>query len=401
MKAVVLALVLALGLISGPGAGVVAFQPAATVVIPFDLATRHVIVKVTINGSRPLSFVLDTGANVAIVRMPVAKELGLQLEGSVSAGGAGDGRQAGQRVKNARWSLVGLEGFSQPVSLALPFPALPSGLGQDVDGIIGGEFIKEFVLELDYQAQRMMLHDRRSFSYQGQGESLPLQLNSNNHPVVNATVTPIAATPIEAPFVLDIGSGGALILHSPFVAEHGLPGDMKTIRAIGMAGAGGKSLGHTGRVASLRLGPYTLKDVATTFSQDQGGAFADRTLAGNIGAQIVRRFRIFLDYGRKRLILEPSSVFEEPFEGPTTGLVVRALGVDYRTFTVTEVLENSPATDADIREGDIIAAMDGIPAAKWTLSHLLEALQKGPAHTLTLRRGTETVEATLTPRRLI
>ena len=375
--------------------------PAPLATIPFELATRHVMLKVTINNSRPLSFVLDTGANLAIVRMPVANELGLQLEGSVIAGGAGAGRQAGQRVKNARWSLVGLPGFSQPVAMALPFKRLPAGLGQDVDGIVGGEFIKEFVLELDYQAQRLMVHDRRSFSYRGKGESLPIQLNSNNHPVVNATVTPKGGKPVEVPFVLDIGSGGSVVLHSPFVEAQGLPGEQKTVRAIGMAGAGGKSLGRIGRVTSLRIGSFTLKDVATTFSQDRVGAFADPSAAGNIGAQIVRRFRVFLDYGRKRLTLEPSPDYDEPFEGPTTGLAVRALGADYRTFTITEVLEDSPATEAGLQVDDVITAVDGVAAENLTLTQLLEKIAKPRTYRLTIRRGDRSIPVTLTSRRLI
>ena len=402
MKRLAAVLLLPLALVLAVQQHSIALQaPAPLATIPFELATRHVMVKVTINNSRPLSFVLDTGANVAIVRMPVAKELGLQLEGSVSTGGAGAGTQAGQRVKDAKWSLVGLNGFSQPVSLALPFEALPRGLGQDADGIIGGEFIKEFVLELDYQAQRLMVHDRRSFSYRGKGEALPIHLNANFHPVVNATVTPVGGKPVEVPFVLDIGSGGALILHSPFVASQKLPGEQKTVRAIGMAGAGGKSLGRIGRVSSLQLGSYKLNDVATTFSQDRAGAFADASAAGNIGAQIVRRFRMFLDYGRKKMILEPSPAYDEPFDGPTTGLVVRAFGSDYRTFTISEVLEDSPATEAGIREGDVITAVGGVPAAKWNLSQLLEMLQKTTEHKLTLQRGGETVVVSLTPRRLI
>ena len=135
-------------------------QPAAApVAIPFELSNRHVIVKVSVNRSRPLSFVLDTGANAAIIRMNVAKELRLTLHGRVDARGAGSGSQAGSRVDDARWSLVGLERFTQTVALALPLPDLPSALGRDVDGIVGGEFIRQFVVELDYQARLIRLHD--------------------------------------------------------------------------------------------------------------------------------------------------------------------------------------------------------------------------------------------------
>ena len=376
--------------------------PAPVARIPFELAPRHIILKATVNNSRPLSFILDTGANIALVRSDTAKELGLSLYGSANARGAGAGSQTGHQVRDARWSLVGLERFSQPVTLALPFPMLPPSLGQAIDGIVGGQFIKEFVVELDYQARLMTLHERRTFTYAGKGHTMPLELNADFHPVLKATVTPIGGKPIERPFTLDTGSGGALILHSPFVAEQKLPGpDTKTIRAIGGQGAGGRTVGRTGRVASLQIGPYVLKDVTATFSQDQAGAFANASLAGNIGAQIARRFRVFLDYQRKRIILEPTLIVDDAFEGPTTGLVIRAFGIDYRTFRVTEVLEESPATESGIREGDVITSVDGVPAGKLTLSLLLETLQKSVAHALKIRRGEEDITVTLTPRRLV
>jgi predicted aspartyl protease len=102
--------------------------PAAPASIPLELENRHLIVKARVNGSGPLSFLLDTGANRAINRMDPAKALALSLEGTVSAGGAGPGRQTGARVKNASWSLAGLERFAQPISFALPLPELPAAL---------------------------------------------------------------------------------------------------------------------------------------------------------------------------------------------------------------------------------------------------------------------------------
>ena len=376
--------------------------PAAPVVIPFELVMRHVVVKVRVNNSRPLSFVLDTGASAAIVRMPTATELGLSLEGNVNTGGAGGGTQAGRRVKDARWSLVGLDGFSQPVALALPMPMLPSGLGCDIDGIIGGEFIRQFVLRLDYQARTITLHDPGAFVYEGDGATLPLEFTSSGHPVVNAAVTLAEDTRIEHRFMLDIGSGFALVLHSPFVVEHNLPGTRsRTIRAIGMAGAGGTSFGRIGRVSSLQIGPFTISNLLTLFSEDKAGAFADRSLAGNIGAQIASRFRTILDYGRRRIILEASPTFTEPFDRAFSGLALRAEGPDYRIFRVREVLEDSPATEAGIKEGDIITSIDTIPADRFTLTTINELLERPAAHELTIRRAEQTITITLTPRRLV
>ena len=83
------------------------------------------------------------------------------------------------------WSLVGLDGFAQPVAVALPFSDLPSALGRDLDGIIGAEFIRQFVVEIDYRARMLTLHDRDMFAYTGHGEALPLDFTSNGHPVLD------------------------------------------------------------------------------------------------------------------------------------------------------------------------------------------------------------------------
>ena len=79
----------------------------APVTIPFELVSRHIMVKARINNSRPLSFVFDTGDKVGIVDTNVAKELGLKLEGQVRIGGAGADTLPGSYVREATWSLPG------------------------------------------------------------------------------------------------------------------------------------------------------------------------------------------------------------------------------------------------------------------------------------------------------
>jgi hypothetical protein len=399
-------LVVVVLLVTNAGAPVLTQRPVATaapVSIPFDPAARHVIVQVTVNNSRPLSFILDSGANVAIIRTDVAKELGLKLEGNVGVGGAGSGPpQAGSFVRQATWSLVGLPGFSQPVTLAVPMPELPLAMGRPVDGIIGGEFIKEFVVELDYQARVLKLHDAGAFRYAGAGETIPIEFVNVIHPVLRASVTPMGGQPTEQRFVLDIGASGALTLHSPFVREQKLlDSGLPTIRAIGGAGAGGRVTGRMGRVQALQIGRFVLREPITMFAQDAGGAFANAALAGNIGAQIAMRFRVFLDYGRKRIILEPSSMFDKAFDRAFSGLALRALGDDFRTFRVIDVLEDSPASDAGIQLGDIITSIDEMPASGLTMFRINELFDVARTYTLGIRRGAESLTVKLTTRKMI
>lgn len=285
-------------------------QSARPTVIPFELATRHIVVEARINQSRPLWVVFDTGADRAVIKTDVARELGLELEGQVGLRGAGSGMQSGSRVKGARWSLPGLQGFSQPVAIAVPLPNISSTMGRAIDGII------------------------------------------------------------------------------------------KTVRVMGV-GAGGAVAGRLGRVTALQIGSVALTSPIALFSQDRAGSFANSALAGNIGAQVGNRFRIFLDYGRKRIVFEPQATLNDPYDRAFSGLGLRAFGDDFRTFRVFDLLEDSPATAAGIQKNDVIVAIDGVPADRLTLSAINEMLEKPIKYTLTIRRAETTLTVSLTPARLI
>ncbi len=380
-------------------------KPAATtplVEIPFELVNRHIVLKVRINNSRPLSFVFDTGDKVAIVDAGRAQELGLKLEGQIRVGGAGSDFLTGSFVKEATWTLHGLEGFSQPVALAIPLGRLAARFGHDFDGIIGSDFIKQFVVEIDYQANVLRLHDKAKFSYSGPGESLPIQLDGQGHPLLNAEVTPLGGTPLQGKFVLDIGSGGGLSLHSPFVTEHKfLSSGLKTIRSIGAGGAGGQSVGQIGRVSELKIGKFRIANPTALFSEDKAGAFANDTLAGNIGQRVAGKFRLFLDYNHERIIFEPAANFSEPFDRAFSGLALIGEDKDYSTFRITEVLEGSPAAEVGLQQDDLIIKVDDKHASELTLTKLSEMFEQPVAYKLAIRRGDKTLQVILTPRKLV
>jgi hypothetical protein len=375
---------------------------SSPVVIPFEMVTRHIMIKVRINNSAPLWFILDTGDKVAIVDLARAKTLGLNLQGEVHVGGAGAGVLTGSAVRDASLSVIGLEGDTQPVMLAIPLVGLAPNFGHDIDGIIGGDFIKRFVVEIDYPAHVLRLHDKDKFTYSGTGEFIPIRLNSGGHPVIEADITVTGRSAIKGKFVIDIGSGGPLALHRPFVEQEHLPlPDQRTIREIGGGGAGGKVTGRVGRIAGLTIGKFQLENLPTLFSEDKSGAFASSEMQGNIGAQILSKFKVFLDYGHDRIILEPNGSLKDLIAPASSGVRLIAEGPDYKTFRVEELLEDSPAVEAGLQVGDFILAVDGHPASELTLSSLHETFEKLGPHRLSVRRGQQTLQITLTPRRLI
>lgn len=370
--------------------------------VPFNLITGHIVLNVTVNNSRPLLFILDTGDKFAIIDLDRAKELGLSLGGEITVAGVGSETVTGAFVKDSGYSLSGFAGFSQPVTLAIPLRDVARRLGQDCDGIIGTQFIKQFVVEIDYQAHVINLRNKDTFAYSGTGESIPIQFNKEGHPILNAEVTPIGRDPIRGEFVLDIGSGGSLALYSPFVEKQHLPGpNVKTIREIGSGGAGGEAKGRIGRVSRLKIGKFTFSNPITSFSEDKAGAFADASLLGNIGEELTSKFRIFLDYSHNRVIFEPNAAYAEVSDRAFSGLSIEAEGRDYKTFRIKEVLENSPASESGLQKNDIIKAVDDRATTELTLSDVSEMFERPISYQLTVERGDQTLSVTLTPRQLI
>lgn len=403
-RLLILIFVLICGVTTVPRASVPASATPAqntATAIPFKLVHRHIFLNIKVNNSEPLWFIFDTGDKFAIIDLERAKQLGLNLEGQINVGGAGAGVLKGAFVKDSNFTVPGLEGFTQPVTLAVPLDGLKPNFGHDVDGIIGSEFIKQFVVEVDYQARLLRLHDKQKFSYSGPGEIIPTKL-SGGHPIVQGEVILHGRDAIKADFVVDLGSGGALALYSPFVEKHKLlETNQKTIRASGRGGAGGEITGRIGRIHGFKIGKFTIDNPVTMFSQDTKGALADDVIQGNIGEQIMSRFKVLLDYERSRIILEPNARLKEPMDQASSGLKILGEGKDYKTLRVKEVLENSPGTESGLQANDLIIGINERPASEWTLPELLEQFERAVPCKLTVRRGEQTFRVTLTPRKLV
>lgn len=371
------------------------------VTLPFELVNRHVVLKVRVNDSRPLSFLLDTGDKYAVMDMGRAKELGVKLGQEVHVDGAGSKVKLGALTQGAMFTVEGLENFTQPVFLAMPLDDLAPRLGSDFDGILGADFIRNFVVEVDYEARVLRLHHLDAFTYAGPGESIPIELDALDHPTIRASVTPLGGVPIPGTFRLDLGSGASCTLSSPFVREHHLPGaGAKTVRSIGHMGAGGRTNAEIGRMARLSFGGFQIPNPQAEFSRDSSGAFASTEVQGNIGEQVLSKFRLFLDYPHKRIIFEPNRHFTDEIAPAISGVVWEARGAKYDTLRVVELLEHSPGTEAGLKPGDTLAKVGGRDAGEISLSELLVMLEKPAALALELVRDGKPFLATLVPRKM-
>ena len=156
-----------------------------------------------------------------------------------------------------------------------------------------------------------------------------------------------------------------------------------------------------GRVSELKIGNFRLSNPMALFSEDKAGAFASAEIQGNLGEQILSRFKIFLDYSHQRIILEPNKKFGEPFAPAFAGIAVEAQGPAYKTLQIVDVLADSPGSEAGLQRGDVILAVDGRAASEISLSELVELFERPVSCNLEVKRDNRSFRITLRPRKLV
>jgi predicted aspartyl protease len=363
--------------------------------LPFELVGGRIYVAAELNGSAA-SALLDTGAGATVMEIELAQRLELATGGDLNARGTGGATVKGKILRDARLRLGEVV---EPVKYALPFGPLAGREGRPLEVVVGYPFFAAHVVDIDYAARRLRIFDADA-EVGAKGAVLPIRF-VDNHP--HATVRMKVGDEVyELDAMVDSGASGTT-LSGKFLAAH--PLDVRaTAKAVVMAGVGGDVEGRLFRPDAIEIGSLRFAKpvvvMAETASGEQG---TDSDYDVLLGADLLRRCRVVVDYPRTRFAFEAGPDFAKPFEADKSGLRLVARGADLRTFEVAGVLPGSSAAEAGIAVGDVIETIDGAPASKLTLQQLRERFRVADAKRwqLGIRRGGEVLSIELVARSIV
>lgn len=376
--------------------------------VPFELVSDHIYLMAKVNGSYHLSFLLDTGARSSYLDFSKADELKLRevdSKGTKKVGTSDD-------ISFFQFDSISIGSinhyqhgpdFLQKQSLTL-FNQTVTGIsliqverfdGRELDGILGYDFFKRFVVEIDYVNQILTIYEPERLNYTGDGEVFKINLELNI-PKIKAVVD--AAH--EGVFKIDIGSRNSLDLYAPFVKKHKFlekyPRYLETPPGFGVMGP---VEGVVGRVKSFQLGSFLVKSPVTGFCLN-GSPFGSHRVAGRIGAGILKKFKVIFDYPHYRMILEKNTNYHLWDRYNTSGV---RLIQDGRKILVYQVIKNSPAEKTKIKINDEILSINQIPVSNYSMQKIREILsqEEGTEIELRLKRKTRIKKVNLILKELI
>lgn len=361
--------------------------------VPFLLANNHIYVQASFNGGKPLTVIVDTGGHNILVP-DSASALGIKVQGSQTASGAGDSvQQSGlAQVQSIRVGNATLK--NQTISV-LQFSNAAEGL--DEQGMIGYEFLARFITRFDYGTHELTFIDKKHFDPSDAGTPVPFRLYHQFPEVLGSY------DGVPGRFGIDTGARTVLSLTRPFSERNHLREREKNgAEALTGWGVGGPEYAYVFRGKNLQLGDVTVKSFLAELSLDKGGAGGVEAFPNNVGSGLLKRFVVTLDYEHRLMYLKPIAGKVDDLD--TFDRSGMWLNVADKGFSIVSVSDGSPAAKAGLAAGDIIETVDGKAISSIHLYDLRRRLRNEPPGTkvvLTVERNGNPRTVTLVLRDLI
>jgi hypothetical protein len=250
----------------------------------------HIAIDLSPPAFRPFPLLLDTGAQHSILGPLYARAVGVSV----------------RRVKRTPYRRATILG--RDLQFLVDVRASDSGTQTGIEiGLLGGNFLEAYVLEVDYASRRVRFldPDLRPVSEDAAdpGEVVvPMRL-TNQRPTIEIRLGSGSAW-----FLMDTGAPGDLLLseEGARALEIEPDPDARITRGRNLYGTERASVQ---RLSGVRVGDLDLGDLDLRISLREGSSYRATNVAGPdqalLGNAFLRRFRVRIDYPHRRVALLP------------------------------------------------------------------------------------------------
>ena len=310
------------------------------VVIPFKLINNLIFIPVTVNGEE-LTFLLDTGVEQTILFSLDDKDViklfeveKLKLKGL----GSKDAIDSYKSSKN-KVEIKDFVDYNHEIYIVLDQEFnFSSQVGIPVNGIIGYNFFRKDIVEINYDRKKIIVYDHAHKKINGRlqkkfvKESITVE---DKKPYYIAKIKYGEQT-IPSKLLVDTGNSDAVWIFTNKTDKINLP--EKNVQDYLGRGFSGNVYGKRARMESFEFGKKTFDNPLVTFPDStsvKSVNFVPNRI-GSIGGEIISRFTIVFDYLNGAIYTKPNSQIKLPFNFNMSGIEVEHSGLEWVKETVEE-----------------------------------------------------------------
>ena len=289
--------------------------------IAFEATDNRPILEIHVNGGKePLKFVLDTGSGMSVISEQTAKRLGVK---SVASGGLARAVGGGGKFEIVYGFLDSIEIGSVKVENVPVYIRKFFDVNIPVDGYLGLSVVQKFLTSIDYGARRMSLIRQNQTDVvdtwtairrpDGTQALAPVAPNDSSVEVPLRTTSSgflsgevgLEGFEKNVNFIIDTAASITVVSEKLSQEEQLLdllqPSKMRVFGAAGVT-EDVKLL----QLPRLSLGLSKLEKInAAVLDMEPVNETAGFTQAGILGGNFLRHFRIYFDFSRGAMRLEP------------------------------------------------------------------------------------------------
>jgi hypothetical protein len=347
---------------------------------PFSMKGDLIIIQATLGGIFQVNLILDTGAEYNLFFKKYLFDL-LSVTYGRSLTVRGADRIA--EMMAHRSAPVELSMGRQPLRtdflvLDEMYFDLESALGTSVDGVLGFNFLQNYLVEVNHQKKRIHLHPKAQKDWNPGPHFTEIPLERERNKMFAAlTLQHKEEAPTHVELLLDSGAAMSLLLFSETDSLLAKESFQLQPSIIGL-GLGGYLNGFEGAISTLQWGPFELGSTRF-YLQETDTLYMDHEINrrnGILGNRILSLFHYFLDLDNNRIFLKPSKNFSKGPKKDLTGLLILSRGLYFNQYFVGHVYAGSPAEGAGFQSGDRILSINGIPSRWYKLERLHKIFRK-------------------------
>lgn len=376
--------------------------------MPFKLINNLVFVPIKVNGIE-LNFLLDTGVSETILfSLEEKKEVRFFNTEKILLKGLGNQIAVeGLKSTNNILEFSDLKMTNHMLYIVLdPEFNLSSHIGIPVNGIIGYQFFRDNLVEINYRKKKIIVYkdnNKNRSKIEKKFAAIPITIEKHK-PYLKSTVT-LGNHEIPVKLLVDIGNSDAVWLFQDRSEFIKVP--IKNFDDFLGKGFSGDIEGKRGRIEKFQMANFEFTNLVAAFpdtiSIRNVTMVPDRM--GSIGGEIMKRFDFVFDYQNQQLHLKKNSSYSAPFNYNKSGVVIQHNGLQWVQETVpmetvpvatkynesastnvksefkykfqlkpiyeiANVRKNSPAAKVGLQKGDVIIKINNNPTYKYSLQDI-------------------------------